>query len=187
MNLQEFTDHETLTALLYEQEGPLRAYLQFCGIRQEDLDDVMQEVMVTAWRKISTLRDISAFPSWIRSIARRKAIKHHRRMERYWMRNYPLSRYTEELEEAGRPMPEELIYREMEKFSQSELCGLVRELGDTAANILILHYVYRERYVDIARILGIPPATVRSKADRSLDKLKEMILERSRREKEEGR
>ena len=99
-------------------------------------------------------------------------------MERYWKRNYPLSWLEEEREEAGLPVPEELIYETMEEFSETELYQLVLELGNPASNILILHYVYRETYEEIGNTLHINPATVRSIASRSREKLKKRILER---------
>ena len=167
-----------LTARLYLQEPVLRSYLMFCGVKSDDVDEVLQDVMVTAWRKYGSLREPDLFPAWIKRIAQRKASKYVRKMEGYWRRNYPLSNLEAEREAAGLPVPEELIYRELEKFTESELYQLVQNLGDPAANILILHYVYRETYDEIAHTLHMKPATVRSIASRSREKLKKRIQER---------
>ena len=172
------TDRKELSAQLYAQEGPLRRYLMFCGVEQQDVDEVIQDVMLTAWRKYGTLRSKEAFQAWVRQIARRKASKYIQKMERYWRRNYPLSSLEADREDAGLPVPEELIYREMERFSDTELYQLVKDLGNPAANILILHYVYRETYDEIAATLRMNPSTVRSIASRSREKLKKRILER---------
>ena len=169
---------DTLAQQLYEQEAALRNYLRFWGVADGDVDELVQDIMVTVWRKIHTLRSPEALQAWVKQIARRKAAKHGRKMERYWKRNYPLSWLEEEREEAGLPVPEELIYETMEEFSETELYQLVLELGNPASNILILHYVYRETYEEIGNTLHINPATVRSIASRSREKLKKRILER---------
>ena len=145
---------------------------------QQEVDEVLQDILLTAWRKAAELRDPSCFEAWVRTIARRKASGHLRKMKRYWKRNYPLSSYEEAREEAGLPVPDELVYREMESFSETELYALVMELGDPAANILMLHYVFRETFEEIAQALHMPAGTVRSIACRSREKLKKKILER---------
>lgn len=166
---------DTLTELLYQQEEPIRIYLQFCGVETQEIDEVLQEVLLTAWRKIHTLHNLEQFPAWIRVIARRRACRHSQQMKRYWQRNYPLSYYEEECQKTGLPLPDELVYREVENFKETDLYDLVMELGTLASSILILHYVYKEKFEEIARTLGMSSGTVRSIASRSRKKLKEKI------------
>ncbi len=172
LNETEFLDR------LYQQEGPMRVYLRFCGVPQQEIDEVLQDVLLTAWRRRDTLRDPDCLEPWLRTIAKRRAFGHLRRMKRYWMQNYPLSSYEEAREEAGLPVPDELIYREMESFAETDLYDLIMELGDPAANILILHYAFRETFEEIGQTLHMPAGTVRSIAFRSREKLKRTILER---------
>ena len=172
MNQNEFLDR------LYQQEGSLRVYLRFCGVPQQEIDEVLQDVLLTAWRRSETLKDPECLESWLRTIARRKASGHLRKMKSYWKRNWPFSSYEESREEAGLPVPDELVYREMESFSETELYDLVMDLGEPPASILILHYVFRETYEEIAQMLHIPVGTVRSIASRSREKLKKKLLER---------
>lgn len=156
----------------------MRVYLRFCGVPQQEIDEVLQDVLVTAWRRSETLQDLQSLEPWLRTIARRKASRHLKQMKRYWKRNWPFSSYEEAREEAGLPVPDELVYREMESFAETELYDLVMELGDPAANILILHYVFQETFEEISRTLDMPAGTVRSIAFRSREKLKRIILER---------
>ena len=172
MQQNEFLDR------LYQQEGPLRVYLRFCGVPQQEIDEVLQDVLLTAWRRSSTLKDPERLESWLRIIARRKASGHLRKMKSYWKQNWPFSLYEKSREEAGLPVPDELVYREMESFSETELYDLVIELGEPPASILLLHYVFRETYEEIAQTLHMPVGTVRSIASRSREKLKKKILER---------
>lgn len=52
------------------------------GAAAADADDVVQEVFVTAWRRLSSLRDPELFRSWLLQIARRSVIDHARRQSR---------------------------------------------------------------------------------------------------------
>lgn len=174
---EPFSD-EWIEERLFQEEGKVRMYLKFCGVRARDLDDVLQEVLMTAWVNIDSLKDPQAFSAWIQVIAKRKAMRHRDNVLLYWIRNYPLSFLEEDLEESGSAVPEELIYREMKKFTDTELYDLVMELGYPAANILILHYVYEEQFEEIARTLKMPVGTVRSHASRGRKKLKKRIEER---------
>lgn len=65
-----------------------RLYLRFFGVVKglvmrhrlaHAVDDVVQEVFLTAWRRISDLRDDRAFPGWIATIARRAALDARRK------------------------------------------------------------------------------------------------------------
>jgi RNA polymerase sigma-70 factor (ECF subfamily) len=46
---------------------------------REDVDDLVQEVFLTAWRQLGTLRDPAAFAGWVMTIARHQRIDHARR------------------------------------------------------------------------------------------------------------
>ena len=172
MQQEEFLDR------LFQQEGTLRVYLRLCGVPQQEIEDVLQDVLLTAWRKSATLQNSECLESWLRTIARRKASGHLRKMNRYWKRNWPFSLYEESREEAGLPVPDELVYRELESFSETELYDLVINLGEPSARILLLHYVFRETFEEIGQTLHMPVGTVRSIASRSREKLKKKILER---------
>jgi RNA polymerase sigma-70 factor (ECF subfamily) len=46
---------------------------------RDDVQDLVQEVFLVAWRQLSTLRDPAAFGGWVVTIARRQRIDHARR------------------------------------------------------------------------------------------------------------
>ncbi len=177
MHQDNFTQDE-LIRLLYEEEPGLRQYLFHCGIRAEDMNEILQDILITAWRKADTLQDKASFQPWIRKIAQRKAIRYRKVKERYWMYNYPLSHYEEYREETGQPVPEGLIHEDPENFHHTDVYQLVMSLGSPASNILILHYVYREQFDEIAATLHLKESTVRSIASRSRTKLRKIMEER---------
>ena len=164
--------------LLQEQEPRLRQYLYYCGIETGDMDEVLQDILITAWRKSGDLQDLNSLGAWLKTMAQRKAIRYRRNKERYWKRNYPLSFYEEEREEAGLPVPDDLIYVDPEDFHDSEVYEMVMSLGYPASNIIMLFHVYKEPFEDICATLGLNENTARSIASRSRSKLRKLMEER---------
>jgi RNA polymerase sigma-70 factor (ECF subfamily) len=48
-------------------------------VRPQDADDLVQDVFLHAWPRLGELREPAAFGGWICTIARRRAVDHHRR------------------------------------------------------------------------------------------------------------
>ncbi len=49
------------------------------SVPRHDVDDLVQDVFLTAMRRIDSLRDPAAFPGWLAAIARNRAADFHRR------------------------------------------------------------------------------------------------------------
>ena len=181
-------DKEAQLGLLHELYHVAGQYLIVMKIDEVEMDDILQETMLTAWRKLETLKDVEKAEAWIRSIARNKARKYFRRRAKYWERYYFYGNYDwglseedgEEITEIDLRLEEALIYEEMECFQDTEIYEMVQALGAPGSIILSLHYGYQETYDEIARTLGMKPGTVRSIASRSMAKLREWIEEKGR-------
>jgi RNA polymerase sigma-70 factor (ECF subfamily) len=70
--------HEDFLRLFMRHEPELRAYLRACLPRAGDVDEVMQEVSLVAWRKFPTLAEPAQFPRWACVIARYEMLKYRR-------------------------------------------------------------------------------------------------------------
>src|ERR671917_336130 len=81
---------------LYARYGRLVHGILLARVPYGEVDDLVQDVFMTALRKIDTLRDAGAFGPWVAMIARNRAMDFHRR-----------SRETEELHDgmAHAPRP----------------------------------------------------------------------------------
>lgn len=64
---------------LYERYAGLVHGLILARVPRADVDDLVQDVFVTAWRNLPTLRDPAAFGGWLSMIARNRATDYHRR------------------------------------------------------------------------------------------------------------
>ena len=62
--------HEAFLRLFTRCEPELRAFVRSCLPRLQDVDEVMQEVSLVAWRKFGDLDDRGRFAPWACLIAR---------------------------------------------------------------------------------------------------------------------
>ena len=64
---------------LYERYGRLVHGLLLARVGRDEVEDLVQDVFLTAWRRLDDLRDPAAFGGWIAMIARNRATDFHRR------------------------------------------------------------------------------------------------------------
>jgi RNA polymerase sigma-70 factor (ECF subfamily) len=74
--------NEDFLRLFTHHEPELRAFLRSCLPRALDVDEVMQEVSLVAWRKFTELPDKAQFVRWVCMIARYEVLMYRRRRAR---------------------------------------------------------------------------------------------------------
>ena len=73
------TNHKAFVQALNRYERVVRAYIRGAGIsRPEDVDEIVQEVSLIAWRKFDQLNDVDEFPRWACVIARHRVLEFRR-------------------------------------------------------------------------------------------------------------
>jgi len=70
--------HEDFLRLFTRHEPEVRAFVRACLPSAVDVDEVMQEVSLVAWRKFAQLAEASEFPRWVCVIARYEILKYRR-------------------------------------------------------------------------------------------------------------
>jgi RNA polymerase sigma-70 factor (ECF subfamily) len=74
--------HKEFMALLMEHHSGLRGYLRSLVPTWSDVDDVIQQVSLVAWRKFDEFERGTNFLAWLMVIARFEALKHRRGLAR---------------------------------------------------------------------------------------------------------
>src|SRR6188474_417066 len=64
---------------LYDLYAPLVHGILLARVPRAEVDDLVQDIFLHAYKKLSTLRDHAAFGPWIAMIARNRAVDFHRR------------------------------------------------------------------------------------------------------------
>src|ERR1041384_6926655 len=142
---------------LYDLYAPMVHGILLARVPYREVDDLVQDVFLTALRRLDTLRESAAFGGWLAMIARNRAVDFHRR-----------KRETEEL-------PENLARRASVRPEASEALRLIRTLPDAYKETLVLRLVEGMTGPEIAERTGLTPASVRVNLHRGMKLLREKL------------
>jgi len=126
--------------------------------------DLVQETLLGAVRSFSRFRGDSQLSTWLISILRNQ-VSLHLRGQKKW-RLAPLPQ-----EGALLPAPEPSTVDE----EAGELLDRVKELPEDLRTTLVLFHVDGLKYADIARVLGCPLGTVRSRLFEARERLRKLV------------
>jgi len=142
---------------LYELYGPMVHGILLARVPWDDVDDLVQDVFLHAFKKLDTLRDINAFGGWLVMITRNRAIDYHRR-----------SRDMEEL-------PLDLAQKGQMDAEAAEAMALIRTLPEAYRETLVMRFVEGMTGPEIAAATGLTPASVRVNLHRGMKLLREKM------------
>jgi len=172
-NIQEWVKaakagEETAWNVLYQRYYPglFAIALQICGNISET-KDIVQNSFVTAWLKLSQLKDSANFGGWIKTIVARNCYHYlHKNGQR---KNSDSISIRDE-----HSLRDELETRHDSLLTQSRLYTALTRLPEVLRTTLLLRYFSSyQSYSDIAEILSIPVGTVRSRLNEAKLKLAE--------------
>lgn len=76
------SNYETFMRLLIEEESAVKAYVRRLVPTWHDVEEVVQQTSLIAWKKFDELEDINRFGGWLMTIARFESLKYRRTMAR---------------------------------------------------------------------------------------------------------
>jgi len=136
--------------------------------------DIAQETFITAFSRLSDLRSKTAFPSWLRKIARNAALAWRKERDR----TVPLENPDSLRGDTGGPM--EALERETDRNEddafQDGIRRIVSSLSDTLRFPVLLCYLDDVPTREAARFLGITEGAVRKRLHDGKKKLQERIV-----------
>ena len=146
-------DRESFSRL-YHLYASLVHGILLARVPRAEVDDLVQDIFLHAFKKLNTLRDRAAFGPWIAMIARNRAIDFHRR-----------TRATVEL-------TDELGGSNTSDSRAKEILELIRSLPDAYRETLVLRLVEGMTGPEIAGRTGLTPASVRVNLHRGMKLLR---------------
>ncbi|HMB48329.1 MAG TPA: sigma-70 family RNA polymerase sigma factor [Afifellaceae bacterium] len=158
---------------LFEHFGPrVKALMVKAGADHAMAEDLVQDVMMTVWRKVELYTpQRGAVGTWIYTIARNARID---RLRRHSSRPY------EDLDGLELPSDEPSGEDELQASQQAEQVGeALAELPDEQRRIIELAFIQDKSQSEIADQLALPLGTVKSRMRLAYQKLKAR-LEHSR-------
>jgi RNA polymerase sigma-70 factor, ECF subfamily len=142
---------------LYELYAPLAHGVLLARVPYGEVSDLVQDVFLTAFRKLGALRDPARFGPWVAIIARNRAADFYRR-----------SRQTEELRD-------ELAQGAGRGAEASEALEIIRSLPEAYRETLVLRLVEGMTGPEIAERTGLRPASVRVNLHRGMKLLRKRL------------
>jgi len=138
-----------------------------------DAEDVAQEVFITAYRKLHTLRRYDSFHAWIYAITTNLCRRWTRERSRRPDSGFIEDEAAEALEAVSVDSYREQLNREMlyEQVRDALAC-----LSETYRQVLTLYYLGGMNSGEIAEFLGISPAAVWKRLSRARSLLREGTL-----------
>ena len=141
----------------YKKLSPMVHGIILARVPRDEVDDIVQEVFITAYQKLNTLRDKNAVSPWVARIARNRAVEFYRR-------NKP----TEELSD-------NLSHSSNARNEAQEVLDAIREMPDTYRETLILRLIEGMTGPEIAEQTGLKHESVRVNLHRGMKILRKNL------------
>ena len=149
-------DRDSFTRL-YDLYAPLVHGILLARVPRAEVDDLVQDIFLHAFKKLHTLRDSAAFGPWIAMIARNRAVDFHRR-----------SKETVEIND-------DLRGSDTHDSKAKEILELIRSLPEAYRETLVLRLVEGMTGPEIAARTGLTAASVRVNLHRGIKLLREQL------------
>jgi RNA polymerase sigma-70 factor, ECF subfamily len=149
--------------MLYERYGRMVRGILLARVRRDDVSDLLQDVFLSAWTRLPTLRDPAAFGGWLATIARNRATDFARR-----------AHDEVELESAERVPDRHTSGQHADAFGLEARTALeaIRSLPLAYRETLFLRLVEGLSGPEIAARTGITPGSVRVNLHRGMKLLR---------------
>lgn len=135
-----------------------------------DVDDLVQDVFVSAYTNLAVLEDRERFAPWVRRIAENRSLTYLR--SRQTRRRHARTVLTLPATEA--PQPDTLLEAEEDRARIWEAIG---ELPDDQREVLLLHYLEEHTARQVATYLGVSVSTVKGRLQRARALLREALVD----------
>ncbi len=147
---------------LYDRYSRMVHGILLARVPRSEVDDLVQDVFLSALRQLSSLRDDAAFGGWLAMITRNRANDYHRRSHEW-------AELPENIAAADRRSPEALAAMQA-----------IRRLPVAYREPLILRLVEGMTGEEIAARMGMTPASVRVNLHRGMKQLRQKLNNEAR-------
>ena len=145
---------------LYSRYARMVHGILLARVPPADAEDLMQDVFLSAMNRLGTLRAAAAFPGWLASIARHRALDHFREARKFAPLDERAAR-SPATDGAG--------------AAALEVLELIRSLPEAYRETLILRLVEGMTGPEIAARTGLTPESVRVNLCRGMKMLRRLL------------
>lgn len=167
-------DYQEFVDLVYEHQRIVERICSVYTSTPDDRDDLYQDVLMQSWRSFASFDGQSKFSTWLYRVALNTAL-HRRRSQ---------SARREVASETGSGVEEAVDDRSGRDGDVELLYQCIQELPSLNRAIVLL-YLERHTYQEIAEITGLSRSNVSVRLVRIKDKLRKLLLAKGYREGQE--
>jgi len=153
-------DRTAFAELVRRRQGWIRALMRRCSGDPSLADDLSQQVFLRAWRKISQLKDVDKFGSWLKQMAINE-----------WLQ---FKRKNDALRGAESEASITLVRHDTTSIGM-DLDGAMALLPGPVSLCIALSYHERMTHDEIAELTSMQPGTVKSHIRRGSQRLRELL------------
>lgn len=146
-------------------QGQIFAYAESRLRHYEDAIEIVNEVMLEVWRGKNRFKNKSKFTTWLFGIAHHKVVDKIRKNERLEKKSLTYQNYEFEHVPASDTLL--LLYQEQSRVKQA-----MKALNPSQQQVLYLAFYKDMAYPDIAKILGCPEGTVKTRVLHAKQKIR---------------
>jgi RNA polymerase sigma-70 factor, ECF subfamily len=160
-------DHEACVQLVRSHYAPIyRLLVRLCGDVHQ-AEDLTQETFSAAWEKIGGFTGASSLSTWLHRIAYRKFLDtcRHRKKK---INGHSSDKIDHVICQSPPPLEEALAIEEFEQLHQAINC-----LKPAEKSVIVFYYLQGLSHQEVADVTGEPSGTVRWRARRALENLRE--------------
>ena len=162
-------DHDAFEQLYRAHSGRLYTLIVRMVGSSETAEDVLQEVFLTAFRKIGAFRGDSSLGTWLYRMAVNHCLDYLRG------RQNKMARTTDSLEDEGTSEPVAAAPLVASAINRMDLERAIAQLPEGCRTAFVLHDVEGFEHNEIARLLGISEGTSKSQVHKARMKLRAML------------
>ena len=161
--LKDMQAFEVLYRAYYRR---LTRFLEQVTRRPQLIEEILDDTMLVVWRKAGTFNGQSQVSTWIFAIAHNKAMKALKRLR------VPMEGPDEDAPSPADGPEAALVRRQTHLYLQ----GLLGRLSTEQRAVIELTYYHGCSYKEIAKIVGCPAETVKTRMFHARRKLRGMLL-----------
>lgn len=164
-------DREAARQLIEHHKQRLFAFVWRVLPNQPDAEDVCQEAFLKAIASISTFDPNYRFSTWLFTIAYRLSLNCLRRRRKMATGDVDFANFADRGEESAAMIAES----EEARLLKDTVWNAVERLTDTQRTAITLFYRESHSCQEIAEVMAVPVATVKSHLHRARARLKELL------------
>ena len=148
-------------ALIREHTDMLVVYLKASLGNSTDVDDVFQETMIVAWKRLDDFDQTRPFAPWLRGIARHLVLSHHRQRSKYLCNPTVLDQLERRLDQIGSRQEDTWE----EKVDLVRAC--VDSLPENYRTVVTQRYFQQQAIRQVSELLDLSVAAVKKRLQRA--------------------